>query len=49
MDAVIHTGNNLDSEGSGDDEVIIVNLDKLPDEVNSIWPIITLFTANFTF
>ena len=49
MDAVIHAGDNLDGEGSGDDEVITVNLDKLPAEVDSIWPVINLYTKNFTF
>lgn len=33
---VIHTGDNLTGQGDGDDEQIIVNLPKLPQDVNKL-------------
>jgi len=39
----VHSGDNLTGEGAGDDEVIKVQLDKIPAEVHSIWPIITIY------
>ena len=39
--AVVHTGDNLTGEGDGDDEVIKVNLSRLPDNVEYL-----AFTVN---
>ncbi len=39
--AVVHTGDNLTGEGEGDDEVIKVDLSRLPAEVKSL-----VFTVN---
>jgi tellurium resistance protein TerZ len=39
--SIIHTGDNLTGEGEGDDEQIIVNLDKIPVNVKSL-----VFTVN---
>lgn len=41
--AVIHTGDNLTGEGDGDDEVIRVNLEKLPSHVQTLVFVITSF------
>ena len=35
-DAVVHTGDNLTGEGEGDDEVILIDFKKLPDEIKKI-------------
>jgi tellurium resistance protein TerZ len=39
--SIIHTGDNLTGEGEGDDEQIIVNLDKVPEKVKYL-----VFTVN---
>jgi tellurium resistance protein TerZ len=39
--SVVHTGDNLTGEGEGDDEQIIVNLDKVPANVATL-----VFTVN---
>ncbi|HST81750.1 MAG TPA: TerD family protein [Kineosporiaceae bacterium] len=39
--ALTHTGDNRDGEGDGDDEQIIIDLDRLPSAVNSL-----VFTIN---
>ena len=44
--AVVHSGDNLTGEGEGDDEVITINLDDLPESVESIWPVITIFSTH---
>ena len=44
--SVIHSGDNLTGAGSGDDEVIYIYLKKMDPRVDSIWPVITIFTAN---
>ena len=31
-DAVVHTGDNLTGEGEGDDEVIMIDFTKIPDD-----------------
>lgn len=40
-DPIYHTGDNVTGEGKGDDERIIVDLEKLPSDVNEI-----VFTVN---
>ena len=39
--AIIHTGDNLTGEGEGDDEVILITLDKLPNDCDRL-----IFVAN---
>ena len=39
--SIVHTGDNLTGEGEGDDESIIVELDKLSDRVQTL-----VFTVN---
>lgn len=34
--AVVHKGDNLDGAGDGDDEVIIIDFSKIPDEIQKI-------------
>ena len=46
---VIHGGDNLSGGGGEDDEIITVNLDELGEEVDSIWPVINIYTTNMTF
>lgn len=47
--AVRHSGDNLTGEGDGDDEVIHVDLTRLEHNVESIWPVITVYTNRMTF
>lgn len=41
--SIVHTGDNLTGEGDGDDEVINVDLNKLPSNVQSLVFVITSF------
>lgn len=43
--SVRHTGDNLTGEGDGDDEVIIINLSKVPEEVKKIAITVTIYDA----
>lgn len=43
--AVIHTGDNLTGEGAGDDEQIIVDLSKVPADVEKIDFTVTIYDA----
>ena len=43
--AVVHTGDNLDGGGDGDDERINIDLKSLPDYVNSIVVLVTIHDA----
>ncbi|KRW98623.1 hypothetical protein PPERSA_02771 [Pseudocohnilembus persalinus] len=48
--AVKHTGDNLTGEGDGDDELLHMNLDKLPeDKVDSLWCLINVYTNGKQF
>jgi stress response protein SCP2 len=47
--AIVHQGDNLTGEGDGDDEVIDINLEKISNDVYSIWPVITVYTNGKTF
>ncbi|CAJ1348461.1 unnamed protein product [Effrenium voratum] len=46
---VKHSGDNLTGEGSGDDEVIYVNLDKIPDSVEQMVFSVNVYTPGVTF
>lgn len=43
--AVVHTGDNLTGEGEGDDEVIIINFDKMPSEIKKVAITVTIHDA----
>lgn len=43
--AVMHTGDNLTGEGEGDDEVILIDFTKIPDEIKKIAITVTIFEA----
>ena len=43
--AVVHTGDNLTGEGDGDDEVIMIDFSKVPDEIKKIAICVTIFDA----
>ena len=44
--AVIHTGDNLTGEGEGDDEVIKVDLSKVPENIHKIAFTVTIYDAD---
>jgi len=44
-----HTGDNLTGEGDGDDEQIIVNLDKIGSSVQQIFFAVNIYTPHRTF
>lgn len=44
--AVIHTGDNLTGEGEGDDEVILINFAKMPQDVQKIAITVTIHEAD---
>ena len=43
--AVVHTGDNLTGEGEGDDEVILIDFTKVPDEIKKIAITVTIHEA----
>ena len=43
--AVIHTGDNLTGAGEGDDEVILIHLDKMPSDCDKIIFVANIFKA----
>lgn len=43
--AVVHTGDNLTGDGDGDDEVIIINFEKLPAEIKKLAICVTIHDA----
>ena len=43
--AVVHTGDNLTGDGDGDDEVIIINFDKIPSEIKKLAVCVTIHDA----
>jgi len=43
--AVVHQGDNLTGEGEGDDEVIIIDFEKLPEEIQKIAVCVTIHEA----
>jgi len=44
--AVIHTGDNLTGSGDGDDEVILIDFTKMPDEIEKIAICVTIYEAD---
>ena len=42
-DSIIHTGDNLTGEGAGDDEVILVDFDKIPSQVNKLLFVVNIY------
>lgn len=44
-DAVIHTGDNLTGDGDGDDEVIMINFEKMPADVHKVAIVVTIHEA----
>ena len=45
-DAVIHQGDNLTGAGEGDDEQIMVDLSRLPAEVDKLVFVVNIYDAN---
>lgn len=43
--AILHHGDNLTGEGDGDDEVIDINLDKLPETVQKVVAGVAIYQA----
>ena len=43
--AVVHTGDNRTGEGEGDDEAIIIDFTKIPQEIQKIAVTVTIFEA----
>lgn len=44
--SVVHEGDNLTGEGSGDDEVVVVSLDKVPADVQKLSFAVTIHDAD---
>ncbi|WP_367915210.1 TerD family protein [Leadbetterella sp. DM7] len=44
-DAVIHTGDNIDGEGEGDDEQLLVDLSKIDSSASEICIVVTIHEA----
>ncbi|MCM1498548.1 MAG: TerD family protein [Clostridium sp.] len=44
--AVVHTGDNLTGDGDGDDEVIMIDFTKIPDDVKKIAVCVTIHDAS---
>jgi tellurium resistance protein TerD len=44
--SVVHQGDNLTGEGSGDDEVVVVSLDQVPTEVQKLSFAVTIHEAD---
>ncbi len=42
-DSIIHTGDNLTGEGEGDDEVILVDLDKISSNVSKLLFVVNIY------
>lgn len=43
--AVVHTGDNLTGDGDGDDEVIMIDFSKIPDDIKKIAICVTIHDA----
>lgn len=44
--SVVHEGDNLTGEGDGDDEVIVVELDKIPTDVEKVIIAVSIYEAD---
>ena len=42
--AILHKGDSRLGEGAGDNESIVINLAKVDKRIDSIWPVITIYT-----
>jgi len=45
-EAVVHTGDNLTGEGEGDDEVILIDFTKLPENIEKVAITVTIHDAD---
>ena len=43
--AVVHTGDNITGDGDGDDEQVLVNLDKVPAHVNKLLFVVNIYNC----
>lgn len=43
--AVVHTGDNLTGDGDGDDEVIMIDFEKMPSDIHKIAIVVTIHEA----
>ena len=44
-----HSGDDTSGEGKGDDETIKIHLPQISANVDTIWPVITIYTRNHQF
>ena len=44
--SIVHSGDNRDGDGSGDDERIQIYLDKISPQVDSVWPVVNVYNTN---
>lgn len=44
--AIIHQGDNLTGEGDGDDEQILIDLDKIPSDIEKVAITVTIYEAD---
>jgi tellurium resistance protein TerZ len=49
LHGIQHTGDNLTGEGDGDDEQLLVSLDRIGDEVKQIFFVVNIYTPQKTF
>jgi len=49
LHGIQHTGDNLTGEGDGDDEQILVHLDRIGDSVEQIFFVVNIYTPQKTF
>jgi tellurium resistance protein TerZ len=47
--SIIHSGDDTTGDGAGDDETIQIFLDKVHQSVDTIWPVITIYTPGKQF
>ena len=42
-----HSGDNLTGKGKGDDETIVLDFDQIDPNVDSIWPVIVIYSEGY--
>ena len=47
--AVKHQGDNLTGDGKGDDEVILIDLDAMPDYIESLVVVVNVYSERYSF
>jgi stress response protein SCP2 len=47
--AVVHNGDNMTGDGSGDDERIDIDLDCMPPEVQSLFVVVNCYSSGRSF